>query len=140
MTAIKDKVGCGNPDLAARLAAMIIFVFVLAAVTDARAAESDPGNQNLLSSLDLPRRPLSLIQHSPVVAAGITLGTAVVYDDPTTRRPADYLEIYDREGSLVIVSWFDRFGIQRMAMDRGFATGEKQLAGVFVAVVDGNFI
>lgn len=138
--AIKEKFGFVNLGRTALLAAMMVFTVILIAGADVQAGEGDPGNQKFLSSLDLPQRPLSLIKHSPVVAAGVTLGTAVIYDDPTTRRPADYLEIYDSEGGLVIVSWFDRFGIQRMAMDRGFATGEKQLAGVFVAVVDGNFI
>jgi hypothetical protein len=81
-----------------------------------------------------------VVQSSPLVAGGVKLGTAILYDDPSTRRGADYLELYDGQGGLFAVSWFDRFGIQRIAVDRAFLDGEERLEGVFVAVVDDNFI
>jgi hypothetical protein len=96
------------------------------------------------SSISLPgeatQRALKVIQSSPLVAGDVKLGTAVLYDDPATRRSADYLELYDGQGELVVVSWFDRFGIQRIAVDRAFVAGEERLEGVFVAVVDDSFI
>jgi len=77
----------------------------------------------------------------PVCASGgVKLGTAVLYDDPSTRRTADYLELYDSQGGLAVVSWFDRFGIQRIAVDRAFVDGEERLEVVFVTVVDDGFI
>ena len=88
----------------------------------------------------MPERRLSVIKAAPLVDNDVTLGTVVVYDDPSTERAEDYLEIYNRDGSLVVVAWFDRFGIQRVAVDRAFVEEEDQLEGVFVAVVDGNFI
>jgi hypothetical protein len=85
-------------------------------------------------------RQLIAVKSTPLVANGTTLGTVVVYDDPTTARTEDYLEIYNREGDLLAVAWFDRFGIQRVAVDRAFVDGKDQVEGVFIAVVDGDFV
>jgi len=138
MLSLMKRLGSGKAGMPGLMAASVLFLFIAAA--SGHAGESDPGNDNLLSALDLPERPLSLMKYSPVVAAGVRLGMAVVYDDPATRRSGDYLEFYDGEGGLVAVSWFDRFGIQRVAVDRGFVDGEARLAGIFVAVVDDDFI
>ena len=62
---------------------------------------------------------------------------AYVYDDVTTEKPADYWELYDQQGDLLAVSWFDKFGIQRTAVDRGIIEQKDQLEGVFVVVPDG---
>jgi hypothetical protein len=134
---LTKKLGLGKPGIPVLAAASILFVLIAAA--GGYAAESDPGNRAFSASLDLPQW-LSVIQQSPLIASGVRLGTVVVYDDPATRRPADYLELYDGDGGLVAVSWFDRFGIQRVAVDRAFVDGEERLAGVFVAVVDDDFI
>ena len=135
---LTKRFGLGKLDRLAVVAASILVVLIAGA--GGYAAESDPDNRALSPSLDLPQRPLSVIQQSPVIAAGVRLGTAVVYDDPATRRPADYLELYDGDGGLVAVTWFDRFGIQRIAVDRAFVDGREKLEGVFVAVIDDNFI
>ncbi len=47
------------------------------------------------------------------------VGWAAIYDDRETKRPMDYLELYDRAGSLLAVRWVDRFGIVRTAVDQG---------------------
>jgi hypothetical protein len=60
--------------------------------------------------LGLARSSLNLISLTPVVARNETVGAVVVYDDPSTPRPADYIELYDNDGDLVAVGWFDRFG------------------------------
>ena len=120
--------------------ALIAGLFILIAAAGGYAAENDRENQPLSASLDLPRQRLSVLQQSPVIAAGVRLGTAVLYDDPSTRRAADYLELYDGEGNLIAVSWFDRFGIQRIAVDRAFVDGRQRPEGIFVAVTDDDFI
>jgi len=76
------------------------------------------------------------------VVQGEVLGTlaAYVYDDVTTERTADYWELYDKRGDLLAVSWFDRFGIQRTAVDRGIVEKGNELEGIFVVVLDGNSI
>jgi hypothetical protein len=65
---------------------------------------------------------------------------AYIYDDVSTERPADYWEVYDNQGGLLAVSWFDQFGVQRTAVDRGIVEEEDHLEGVFVVVLDGSSI
>jgi hypothetical protein len=110
------------------------------AVASVQGAETAPEGKFTRSALGLSQRSLNLILISPVVADGNTVGAVAVYDDPSTQRLEDYLELYDREGDLVAVGWFDRFGIQRMAVDRALVDGDEELQGVFVTVVDGDLI
>ncbi|MGE5219913.1 MAG: hypothetical protein ACM3SP_23170 [Chloroflexota bacterium] len=120
------------------LAAATMF-FVMATAVDSSGAEGTAGNQYLITSSELPQRPRSVVKFSRLVAAGGTpLGTVVWYDDPATPKPADYLELYDSDGGLVAVAWFDRYGIERIAMDRAFVEGKDPLEGIFVALVDGD--
>jgi hypothetical protein len=65
---------------------------------------------------------------------------AYVYNDRTTERPADYWELYDGTGDLIAISWFDRFGIQRLAVDRGLIDESDQLEGTFVVFLDGDSV
>jgi len=81
-----------------------------------------------------------LVSISPLLANGQTVGAMAAYDDPTTQRPVDYLEVFASEGALVVVSWFDRFGIERLVVDRALVEGGQELEGVFVAVVNGEAI
>jgi hypothetical protein len=113
----------------------LIFLGYLAA-TAVQAAEPKASS----SVLGLRRHSFDVVSLSPVIAQGGTVGALVVYDDPSTTRPEDYVELYDSDGELVAVGWFDRFGIQRMAIDRAFVDGGDKLQGVFVAIVDGEFI
>ena len=77
---------------------------------------------------------------SPLVVEGQTLGQVLAYDDPSTKRPADYFELHDNPGGLIAVGWFDRFGIEWMAVDRGILDGEDELEGVFVSLLEGDSI
>jgi hypothetical protein len=110
------------------------------AVASVQGAETAPEGKFTRSALGLSQRSLNLILISPVIADGNTVGAVAVYDDPSTQRLEDYLELYDREGDLVAVGWFDQFGIQRMAVDRALVNGDEELQGVFVTVVDGELI
>src|SRR5262249_28499884 len=82
---------------------------------------------------------MSLVSFQPWVVEGQVLGALAeyVYDDVTTQRPTDYWELYDKQGELLAGSWFDRFGIQRTAIDRGIVKQKGLLEGVFVVVLDG---
>jgi hypothetical protein len=75
-----------------------------------------------------------------LVVEGQTLGEVLVYDDLSSKRPADYFELHDNPGDLIAVGWFDRFGIERMAVDRGILDGEGELEGVFVSLLEGDSI
>ena len=81
---------------------------------------------------------LVLVSSAPVVLEDETLGHVVAYDDPTTKRPADYFELYDSEGNLVAIGWYDRFGIRRIAVDRGLFDEAHKPQGVFVTLLDGE--
>ena len=132
--AFTKKAGWGNKVLAFMAGLMGVLLLGYAA---GNAADLAPGTA---VPLDTSRNALRVIRSSPLVAGGVELGMAFLYDDPSTSRAADYLELYDGEGGLIALSWFDRFGIQRIAVDRSFVDGAKRLEGVFVAVVDDSFI
>ena len=62
-----------------------------------------------------------------------------LYDDPRTKWEADYMELYDGEGELLLLSWIDRHGIMRMAVDRGLLDEETpELERVLVFVTRGS--
>ena len=83
---------------------------------------------------------LILVSFLPVIVEGKIVGRVAVYDDPRTERPADYLELYNSTDGLLAVNWFDRFGIERIAVDRGLLGETHRLQGVFVLLLDGDSI
>jgi hypothetical protein len=109
------------------------------ASTSVQAAETAGEAKTSLPALGLSR-PLNLVSLVPVAAEGQTVAIVAVYDDPSTQRTEDYLELYDSDGELVAIGWFDQFGIQRIAVDRALVEGGDRLQGVFVTVVDGESI
>jgi hypothetical protein len=82
----------------------------------------------------------NLVSISAFTVGGETIGSVARYDDPATERPADYLELYDQGGDLLAVGWFDQFGIERTAVDRGLVENADKPEGVFVVLLDGDFI
>jgi hypothetical protein len=110
----------------------LLFFLGFIAIRFLEAADNASEPEVLLSATGLERHSLTLFASSPLVVEGQTLGEVLVYDDPTTKRPADYFELYDNPGDLIAVGWFDRFGIERMAVDRGILDGEDELEGVLV--------
>jgi hypothetical protein len=108
----------------------------------ARAQAADTGSRPRFAALmaGLPQVTFTLVSISPLLANGQTVGAIAVYDDPTTQRAADYLEVFDSGGALVVVSWIDRFGIERLVVDRALVDGGQELEGVFVMVVNGEAI
>jgi hypothetical protein len=109
---------------------------------DVRAEEVEPSDpatgQEIVTAPE--QHDMSLVSFDPWVVEGNVMGAlaAYVYDDVTTARPADYWELYNKEGDLLAISWFDRFGIQRTAIDRGIVEHGDQLEGVFVVLVDAD--
>ncbi len=85
------------------------------------------------------RSQLILDSFSTITAEGEIIAALAVYDDPRTRKPDDYLELYDEAGGLLLVSWVDRFGIRRTAMDRGLLQKEASvLEGILVLLPEGT--
>lgn len=129
--------------LARAIVLRVVSVLILLgciAVASVEAAENSLQPRFAALAVGLPQASLTLVSVSPVIANGQTVGAIAVYDDPTTQRPADYLEVFDSEGALVVVSWFDRFGIERLVVDRALIEGGDELQGVLVAVLDGESI
>ncbi len=118
----------------------LLLFFLGFIVTSLDAADNASESEILLSATQLEQHSLTLVSSSPLVVEGQTLGEVIVYDDPTTKRPEDYFELYDNPGDLIAVGWFDRFGIERMAVDRGILDGEDELEGVFVSLSEGDSI
>jgi hypothetical protein len=124
--------------------AMLEFIAVLffLGFTAARAAgASDKATrQEIVTGPE--QHDISLVSFYPWVVDGEVLGTiaAYVYDDVTTERSADYWELYDKNGDLLAVSWFEGSGVQRTAVDRGILEEKDRLEGVFVVVLTGDSI
>jgi len=108
------------------------------AIKSLEAADSALEPEALLTVAGLEHPSLTLVSFSSLLIAGNTVGKVLIYDDPTTKRPADYFELYDADDDLFAVSWFDRFGIQRVAVDRGLLEEADKLEGVFVILLGGE--
>ncbi|MEE9143739.1 MAG: hypothetical protein V3U06_03085 [Candidatus Binatia bacterium] len=84
------------------------------------------------------RSQLILVSFSTITAEGEIIAALAVYDDPRTRKPDDYLELYDEAGGLLSVSWVDSFRIRWTAMDRGLLQEEaSRLEGILVLIPEG---
>jgi hypothetical protein len=83
---------------------------------------------------------LSLISVVQVKEGEEILGTIAAYDNSATLRPNDYLELYNNSGALLAVSWFDEFGIERLAVDRAVTQNSNKLEGVFVLLITDDSI
>ncbi len=117
-----------------------LFFFGYTATEPLEAAANTLGRETSLPASVPKKDRLTLVSFLPVIVEGEIVGRVAVYDDPATERPADYLELYNSTGDLLAVSWFDRFGIQRTAVDRGLVGEADELDGVFVLLLDGDSI
>jgi hypothetical protein len=117
-----------------------IAVLFLLGFAAARAAEASDNATRQEMVTGPQQHDMSLVSFSPWMVEGEVLGTlaAYVYDDVTTARPADYWELYDKEGNLLAIGWFDKFGIQRTAIDRGIVEQKDKLEGIFVVILNGE--
>lgn len=116
-----------------------LFLHGQAATEPLEAGDHAPAATSLSVSVPAKDR-LNLVSFLPVIVDGVILARVAVYDDPASERVGDYLELYNATGDLLAVSWFDRFGIERLAVDRGLLEETGQLEGVFVVLLDGNSI
>lgn len=93
----------------------------------------------LLPSSAPDKSQLILVSSVRITSEGEVMALLALYDDPRTKRPVDYLELYDFSGGLLLVSWVDRFGIRRTAMDRALLQGGgPRLEGILVLVAEGT--
>jgi len=117
----------------------IAVLFILGFVA-ARAAEAHDNATKQEMVTGPEQHEVSVVSFDPWVIEGVVMGAVVayVYDDVTTERSADYWEIYNQDGELLAVSWFDSLGVRRTAVDRGIVEEKDKLEGIFVVVLQGD--
>jgi hypothetical protein len=115
-----------------------LFFFAYAAAEPLETTDDALNQDTLLPTLVAEKNRRTLVSFFPVIIEGEPAGVVAVYDDPTTDRAADYWELYNNEGELAAASWFDQFGIVRMAVDRGVLEETGELEGVFVVFLQGE--
>jgi hypothetical protein len=117
----------------------VLFFLGLVAARAAEASDNATG-QEIVAAPE--QHVMSLVSFDPWMVEGKVLGTmaAYVYTDVTTERPADYWELYDKNGDLLAVSWFEKSGVQRTAVDRGILEEKDRLEGILVVVLTGDSI
>ena len=77
-------------------------------------------HEQVLLPPSVPDKSRMAVRDSVIfIEAGGGAGILVFYDDTRTKCEVDYIELYDLEGNLLVVSWIDRTGIRQVAMDRG---------------------
>ena len=104
-----------------------------------RVTENLRRERVLLPSSAPDKDRLILVAFVTIAPEAEIIGALAVYDDPRTKRPVDYLELYDGSGGLLLASWVDRFGIRRIAMDRGLLQEEAStLEGILVLLPEGT--
>src|ERR1700752_367021 len=108
-----------------------LFFFEYVAMEPLEAGDNLSAQEISLAALALEEHHVTLVSFSQLVVEGEIVGAVAAYHDPATKRPIDYWELYNSEGGLSAVGWFDRFGIQRTAVDRGLLDSEDKLEGVF---------
>jgi hypothetical protein len=128
--------------------AVVIFLgfigilILLASIASASVQADEKAGEGHIDSAEvgLHRRILKLVSLAPVMSEGETVGRVAIYDDPSTQRTEDYMELYNRDGELVAICWFDQFGIFRMTVDYAFIEDLDRFEGRFVTVVNGESI
>jgi hypothetical protein len=140
----KKRYPAMRPNKAAVLVAVTMFVqlFSFAPSQAGPISISAPAAvQEFHQSVSLPPKDrLVFADRVEIIDHGQLLGEFVAYDDATTARPADYVELYNNRGELLAVSWFDRFGIERLALDEALVQSADHLAGTFVLIIGGDSI
>ena len=104
-------------------------------------ANDNVSQQKLSLPASVPEKNhLTLVSSLPLVVQGEVIGEVAVYDDTTNARHTVYRELYDSMGDLLAFSWFDKFGIERMAVDRGLLEDGEGAEGVFVVFSEGESV
>lgn len=103
-----------------------------------RVAENLRGETVILPSSAPETDRFILVSFVTIGREAEVLAAMAVYDNPQTTRPVDYLEFYDGVGNLLQASWLDKFGIRRIAVDRGLLQEEASgFEGVLILILEG---
>lgn len=127
-----------KPFIALLTLAMLVCI-PLTAHSQSMVTGYDGNATGIYDSALLPRTErLKFVSIVQIFAAGHLWGRLVAYDDPTTQRSTDYVELQNDVGDVVAISWFDPFAIARVAVDRALLDDKAELEGVMVMLVEGD--
>lgn len=128
-----------KPGLVA-LGLMALFLPFILLLTNSLQADELQSNNEIISPASPPQKDrLTLTTVFSAVIDEEVVGFLAVYDDITTERSADYVELYGSAGRLLVINWFDQFGIERVAVNRSLLEpGQKEREGVFVLILEGD--
>ena len=118
---------------------ILTFVIPLLAAVSLEISESA-----LALEISLPTtgtmHQLTLVSLSPMLVGGEVVGSIAIYDDPNTKNPGDLRAYYDKAGDILVMYWFDKFGIGRLAVDRGVFERSHNPQKVFVVFLEGDWV
>lgn len=128
---------------------LIAAIFLLGALLISDQVKSEQFNitENLRHELVMlpPSTPdrgrMAVVQTLTFIEDEVGAGVLVFYDDIRTKWTIDYIELYDIEGDLLVVTWIDRFGTCQVAMDRGLLDpDDPNIDGILVTVEVGTML
>jgi hypothetical protein len=87
------------------------------------------------------RNRMAIVQTLTFVEDELGAGVLVFYDDDLTKWKIDYIELYDLEGNLLVVTWLDHFGACQVAIDQGLLdTDDPSIDGILVILEVGTML
>ena len=110
--------------------ASVLLVVALVMGSDAAMTEQLKVSENLrreqvLVPPSMPDRNRMVLRDTLLFLESVgASGIFIYYDDVRTKQEIDYIEFYDLDGNLLLVSWIDRRGLCQVAIDRGLLKAE----------------
>jgi hypothetical protein len=87
------------------------------------------------------RSRMAVVQTLTFLEEELGAGVLVFYDDARTKWKIDYIELYDFDGNLLVVTWIDRFGACQVAIDQGLLDpDDPSIDGVLVTLEVGTML
>ena len=129
-------------------ALVVLFVFVMAMLTTDEAMDyqlnvtENRRQEQVITPASTPdRNRMAVVQQLTFMEEELGAGVLVFYDDSRTKWEIDYIELYDLEGSLLVVTWIDRFGACQVAIDQGLLDpDDPSIDGVLVTLEVGTML
>lgn len=119
-----------------------VFLVGMAAASEPLHITQNLRDQEVILPLSTPQRGhMAEVQRLTFVEDELGAGLLVFYDDPRTKWSIDYVELYDVQGDLLVVSWIDTYGACQGAIDRGLLDEEDpRIDGVLVVIDVGTML
>lgn len=129
-------------------ALVVLFVFVTAMLITDEAMDQQLNvtenrrQEQVITPASTPdRNRMAVVQTLTFMEEELGAGVLVFYDDSRTKWEIDYIELYDLEGSLLVVTWIDRFGACHVAIDQGLLDpDDPSIDGVLVTLEVGTML